>query len=195
MVNIFIRAIRRAGIPVKYSGGFHPMPRISFNDPLPIGIESEQEAFYLTVAGHIRPAEVPGCLNPCLPDGLSVTGCRLAPSKSARQARSPERYRIRHRQPVFDGPPLDAFAAAPIRILTRTNKKGRQTRIELKEVVSRVERLSSHELEMVLVPSAGGVVRPGEVLGAIFDLPEDMGKQVTVRKLLTAPETEPWTKN
>ncbi|PQP33471.1 B12-binding domain-containing radical SAM protein, partial [Desulfobacteraceae bacterium SEEP-SAG9] len=35
LVNIFLRALRRAEIPVKFSEGFHPLPRVSFDDPLP----------------------------------------------------------------------------------------------------------------------------------------------------------------
>ena len=195
MVNIFMRAIRRAGISVKYSEGFHPMPRISFNDPLPIGMESEHELFYLTVPGHIRPLEIPARLNACLPAGLVAGSCRLAPSKSARRAPATARYRIRHAQAVFDNPPLAAFAASSSCSLTRTNQKGRQVRIELKEVVARIVRHSSHELEMELTLSPGSIVRPAEVLQAIFDLPEDICKQVTVRKLLASPEMEPWIKN
>ena len=195
MVNIFIRAIRRAGIPVAYSGGFHPMPRISFNDPLPVGMESEHEIFYLTVPGHVRPAEVPARLNACLPEGLTVTGCQLAPSKSARRAPSTARYRISHEKPVFDAPPLEAFAAASSRILTRTSQKGRQVQIELKAVVLSIDRCSARALEMELKLSPGSIVRPGEVLQTIFDLPEDIGKQVTVRKLLAAPEMDSWIKN
>ncbi len=40
LVKIFLRAIRRVGIPIKYSEGFHPKPKISFEDPLPVGLES-----------------------------------------------------------------------------------------------------------------------------------------------------------
>ena len=69
MVSIFLRAIRRAGIPVKYSGGFHPMPRVAFSDPLPIGMESLNELFYMTVPGHVSPRTIADRLNPELPDG------------------------------------------------------------------------------------------------------------------------------
>ena len=56
--NILLRAIRRAGIPVKFSEGFHPKPRISFDDPLPVGLESLQEKIYLTVPDNVEPQDV-----------------------------------------------------------------------------------------------------------------------------------------
>ncbi|AQV03146.2 B12-binding domain-containing radical SAM protein [Desulfococcus multivorans] len=195
MVNIFTRAIRRAGIPVKYSQGYHPMPRISFQDPLPIGMESEEEVFYLTVNGEVRPTEIPARLNACLPEGLDVTNCQLAPSKSARRTPSAAHYRIHHEQSVFMPPRLDAFAVASSHILMRTNPKGRQTQIELKDVVLDIHQRSLRELEMTLNLIPGSIVRPVEILQAIFDLPEEIVKQVTVRKMAIVPGMTSWTKN
>jgi len=195
MVNIFIRAIRRAGIPVKYSEGFHPMPRISFQDPLPIGMESEQEVFYLTVHGGVRPTEIPTRLNVCLPEGIAVTGCQLAPSRSMRRTSSIAHYRIRHERAVFIPHRLDTFVVSSSHILTRTNPKGRRIQIELKDVVLDIHQRSFRELEMTLKLVPGNIVRPLEILQAIFDLPEEIGKQVTVRKLAIVPEMTSWTKN
>ena len=42
-MTLIHRAIRRADLPVKYSAGFHPAPRISFGDALPLGVSSEAE--------------------------------------------------------------------------------------------------------------------------------------------------------
>ncbi|GAB6175493.1 TIGR03960 family B12-binding radical SAM protein [Desulfobaculum senezii] len=41
------RVLRRARIPVSFSQGFHPLPRMSFGMALPVGVESEQEWFNL----------------------------------------------------------------------------------------------------------------------------------------------------
>lgn len=49
MINIMLRALRRAGIEVKYSGGYSPRPRISFGPPLPLGIGSRAEYADVTV--------------------------------------------------------------------------------------------------------------------------------------------------
>ncbi len=43
------RALRRANIPLSYSGGFHPMPRISFGPALPVGVEGLREYFDMIV--------------------------------------------------------------------------------------------------------------------------------------------------
>ncbi len=42
-VRLWDRLIRRAGIPIAYSQGFHPHPRLSFGPPLPVGVRSNDE--------------------------------------------------------------------------------------------------------------------------------------------------------
>ncbi len=37
VARVFDRAVRRAGIPVEYTEGFHPRAKISFAPPLPVG--------------------------------------------------------------------------------------------------------------------------------------------------------------
>ena len=55
-----------------YSKGFHPMPKISFDDPLPIGMEAISEIFYLSVLKQLSCKEVVQKINQELPDGLKV---------------------------------------------------------------------------------------------------------------------------
>ncbi|MBF0572630.1 MAG: TIGR03960 family B12-binding radical SAM protein, partial [Desulfamplus sp.] len=49
LAKIIRRAIRRAGLKVKYSTGFSPVMKISFDNPLPVGMESEEEFFSIQV--------------------------------------------------------------------------------------------------------------------------------------------------
>ncbi|WP_416665789.1 TIGR03960 family B12-binding radical SAM protein [Egbenema bharatensis] len=43
LVRLFDRAIRRAAIPISFTGGFHPGPRISFANALSLGVTSSAE--------------------------------------------------------------------------------------------------------------------------------------------------------
>ena len=53
LIRFFDRAFRRAGIPVRYSQGFHPHPLIAFGPPLALGHISEAE--YLDLQYHPLP--------------------------------------------------------------------------------------------------------------------------------------------
>ncbi len=45
--SVLDKILRRANVPVSFSGGFHPRPRISFGRALPVGVASMQEWFVL----------------------------------------------------------------------------------------------------------------------------------------------------
>ena len=67
------RGVRRAGLPVAYSAGFSPHPKISYSGGAPTGAASEAE--YLEIVPHGPPAspdEVRVRLDAALPDGIDV---------------------------------------------------------------------------------------------------------------------------
>ncbi|WP_028656912.1 TIGR03936 family radical SAM-associated protein [Nocardioides sp. J54] len=66
------RAVVRAGIPMAYSSGFHPHPRISYAGASPTGAASEAEYVELGLAEVREPADVAAALDAVLPDGLDV---------------------------------------------------------------------------------------------------------------------------
>jgi radical SAM family uncharacterized protein/radical SAM-linked protein len=72
MVDAFIRSIRRGGIPVRFSQGFHPMPRIWFSQPLPLGTMSLSEMMDMELAHYVDAEECKIRLNRELPYGLRV---------------------------------------------------------------------------------------------------------------------------
>ena len=66
------RALRRAGVPMAYSAGFNPHPKISYANAAPTGAASEAEYVELAVAQRCDPAKVRAALDESLPDGLDV---------------------------------------------------------------------------------------------------------------------------
>ncbi|MEK6599557.1 MAG: TIGR03960 family B12-binding radical SAM protein [Deltaproteobacteria bacterium] len=81
LVTLFFRAIRRADIPIVYSAGFHPLPKIVFSQPLPVGIESIAEEAVLELTEHMKPDEIHKRLNTALPDGIKILEARDIPLK------------------------------------------------------------------------------------------------------------------
>ena len=186
MVNIFQRALKRAGIAVRFSEGFHPKPKISFDDPLPVGIESQQERFTLSVPDDLRPRQVKDLLNAHLPAGLSITDCLLAPGKSPRDQHRRTRYSVRLAEGQFDEGLLKVFNAQPAFTVTLSTRKGKLKKIDLKDIVVNSELRNSGHLELTLLTEPGKTVRPFEVLRHIFKLSETQIKQATIVKLAEA---------
>ncbi len=170
LANIMIRALRRARIPVKYSEGFHPKPRISFDDPLPIGIESLGERFYITVPGHIGSDDILSRLNPELPEGIQVKGCILSNKKRKSGDSVAENYFIQLMSGEFDGDCLRRFSELSEFVYVRTNRKGKQKSLDLKHQVSRIELKDPQTIVLGILKENGKTLRPHEILREIFGL-------------------------
>jgi radical SAM-linked protein len=68
----FERALVRARIPMAYSSGFNPHPRISYAGASPTGAASEAEYLEIGLAEQVDPATLAEQLDDALPDGLDV---------------------------------------------------------------------------------------------------------------------------
>ncbi len=68
----FERALRRAGVPMAYSSGFTPHPRISYANASPTGAASEAEYLEIGLSAPCDPVKVRDALDAALPPGLDV---------------------------------------------------------------------------------------------------------------------------
>jgi hypothetical protein len=67
------RALRRSSLPLAYTSGFNPRPRISYSPALPLGVAAEAD--YLEVSledGAVNAGEAIAEMNRALPEGLRV---------------------------------------------------------------------------------------------------------------------------
>jgi radical SAM-linked protein len=71
----FERALRRAAVPMAFSAGFSPHPRISYLGAAPTGVASEAEYLELALAGRVPLDDLAAALDAALPPGLDVLEC------------------------------------------------------------------------------------------------------------------------
>jgi radical SAM-linked protein len=72
VARAFERGVRRAGLPIAYSAGFTPHPKISYAGGAPTGVASEAEYLSLALTRWQAAAQVRLRLNAVLPDGIDV---------------------------------------------------------------------------------------------------------------------------
>src|SRR6266568_5913989 len=65
----FERALRRAGVPMAYSAGFSPHPKVSYANAAPTGVASEAEYVEISVVERREPSWVRQALDDSLPPG------------------------------------------------------------------------------------------------------------------------------
>ncbi|HSM80846.1 MAG TPA: TIGR03960 family B12-binding radical SAM protein [Nodosilinea sp.] len=72
LVRLFDRALRRAGLPIAFSGGFHPGPRVSPANALPLGATSSGEVVDFELTRAIAPTDFLQRLAAELPDEIPL---------------------------------------------------------------------------------------------------------------------------
>ncbi len=81
-MNAWLRALRRARVPLAYSRGYHPHPKVSFSTAFPVGESSTGDYMDLLLVERRDPAEVAGCLRDRLPPGMDVLSATEVPLRS-----------------------------------------------------------------------------------------------------------------
>ncbi|MDD5287707.1 MAG: TIGR03936 family radical SAM-associated protein [Dehalococcoidales bacterium] len=72
IIRLWVRALRRARIPLEYSEGFSPHPRISLAVPLSVGVTADSELMDIFIGKAVSPHWFMDTVNRQLPDGLKV---------------------------------------------------------------------------------------------------------------------------
>src|SRR5439155_378961 len=83
----FLRAARRARLPVAFSQGHHPLPRLSFGPALPVGVSSDDEWVDVELTTPLEPATLAARLGAELPGLAAAAVSELPVHKTATRFR------------------------------------------------------------------------------------------------------------
>ncbi len=148
MVRMFLRAIRRADLPVLYSQGFHPMPKVSFSQPVSLGMESLREEAVLTLGYRLPSEDVMDRLNKELPLGIRICSCEISREKYKIVPASLQGHLILLRGlAIHQGQEIiTSFEDAP-RFFVDVKKKDKKITVDLKDRVSCLLCLKTEQIE------------------------------------------------
>lgn len=196
LAHLFYRASRRAGLPLSYSEGFHPMPKIVFATALPVGVESLTEIVDIEL---ITPSSKTGSngaewvkerLNPVLPQGVEIIHAEEVPlSSSIASLLDRSAYWI-----PFDHLLSKEEAIAHIQkamekseIYVHQERKGKQRSVDIRPVIERMEVKQRGDedwgVEMILRKVEGGTAKPSEIIGTILNLEGEALSQCGIIKI------------
>ena len=82
LVRMLERALRRSQLPVSFTGGFHPLPRLQLALALPLGAEADSDWLDLSFTEVVQPEQLMDRLAPLLPEGFSLLEAHGVPVKS-----------------------------------------------------------------------------------------------------------------
>ncbi len=125
----FERALRRADVPMGYSAGFTPHPKISYIGAAPTGVASEAEFLEIGLSREMEPEQLRVALDAALPDGLDIVEAVAAGPGSLAERMQASHWHVELPgvSPESLGAAVTAFLACATLEVQRLTKDGRRT--------------------------------------------------------------------
>jgi radical SAM family uncharacterized protein/radical SAM-linked protein len=189
--TVWIRAARRAGIPLAFSQGHHPLPKLSFGPALPLGFSSEDEHLDVELTATLAPDDLLARLTAQLPDGLEPIAAEDIPRATPSIDQSIAAFRYEIDLSALPVPPgADAVAGAVRRFhdaptfpVTKPGKNGARV-VDARRAVETLTQVGDR-LVMDVAVGRDGTLKPGLLLDELFGLGADVVPILRVHKLAT----------
>ena len=160
----FERAVRRSGVPIGFSSGFSPHPKISYANAAPTGSASEAEFLEIGLTERRDPDEVMRALDGALPPGLDILDVVVADAAGSladRLEASTWRIELSGADPDQVTSSVAAFVAAEDVFVDRMTKRGMRA-IDVRGAV--VHLTSDGSTVTAVVRSTVPTVRPDDIV-------------------------------
>ncbi len=165
MGRIWERSLRRAGIPVKYTQGFNPRPKLQFALPLPVGCAGEAEWLDVWLDEAWTPEQAFSALQGKTPQDLQVLAVELVPPEAP--ALSETIRAAEYRVWLRDTAPEDIAERCATLLSAESLPRVRgEKRYDLRPLIEEL-RPCAEGVWMRLSARPGATGRPDEVIAAL----------------------------
>jgi radical SAM-linked protein len=175
LMRMLERALRRSGLPISFTGGFHPLPRVQIALALPLGAEAGSEWMDMEFTEALDPGQLQQGLQPLLPPGITLLSVGEVPvsgpslSQEIRAAVWSFDLELESGLSIDWSPAISALLAADQLMWHDTDKKGRPRSRDCRSVLRRLDVVSDNEsprLRLRLeadVDGMGRSLRPSQI--------------------------------
>uniref|UniRef100_A0A832ECL1 TIGR03960 family B12-binding radical SAM protein n=1 Tax=Desulfacinum infernum TaxID=35837 RepID=A0A832ECL1_9BACT len=189
MSRIMERAVRRSGLPVVFSQGFHPHPKISFREALPVGMESEAEGAEIQLEEALDPQEIQDRLNRQLPAGLCVRSVKRLDAATPKPSVLRVTYHVSGLTEDMAEAIIANHALCADGLVTKKTKRG-HIEARCADVLLAVRRIDPTCVAMDLVESPSTRFRPQNFLELLLPGKGNAVEGCRVCKVSVAPFEE-----
>ena len=165
MMRFFQKAIRRAGIDIRYSEGFSPHQIMSFAAPLGVGIESSGEYMDIEVQSMTSTEDMKQALNQVMVEGVEVLSVSVLPdnAKNAMASVAAASYRLKMKEgsfPIVDliGQLQNFYGQKQIPYTKETKKS--VVELDLKQGLYEIQADEDGSIHMLVNASSSGNIKP-----------------------------------
>lgn len=165
LMRLWERALRRTGLPLRFTEGYNPHPILAFPTALALGIESFDEVFEFELTGWTAPRQIERLLAAQLPEGMSVLSVEAFDRKDRSYVDFVEYEALCQGQGARVPDAIRAFLARAECPVERVSDKGSRT-IDIRPYVMALDSEGDRVFLRLRVTDQG-TARPDEVLRAL----------------------------
>lgn len=178
------RILRRADLPIAYSQGFSPHPRISFGSALATGASSEGEFIDLELSRPVNPAEFLAQANAFSPRGLRFMEAREVPAKgdSLMALLDAAEYLLTLSGAALESlkEAVDRFRAAEVVDVVKEGRSGPR-QVNIRPQVYDLEVTGADQLRAVVQTGPNGNLKPEDLVNGLRSLSPELGEPALVQ--------------
>jgi radical SAM-linked protein len=185
LIQMFYRVMQRMGLPLNYSQGYNPSPKVSFSPALPLGTESLAEYLQVELSEPVGDqAALLEMFNSQLPEGFSAISLALHSSKVEQSQRTC--YHVSLGQKITENQVNTVSAREKIEI--RVLRKGKEKIIDAAPMIKRFFLLEDGSVELILHTETGSpALKPMEIIASVFGIDQDEISRAKVIKVSVDP--------
>ena len=136
LIEVFDRAFRRAKMPLVFSEGFNPRPKLTFAHPLAVGIASVAEIGEIELESKVEIEVFIVRMNNALPTGIRILNAEYIESnKSLMALVTSAEYKIELEGEKLSEEALNAFFAQEEIVVDKKNKKKQIVQVNVKDLI------------------------------------------------------------
>jgi len=180
MMRLWLRALRRSGLPLRMTEGFHVRPRVSFAMARGVGIASESEWLGLELADWVNPDVAHKRLASQLPPDIAIRSLEtVAPSDRAVVRRIV--YTVTPDRVPQDIDRRIRTLLDRRRVIVERGPEGKRRQVDIRPWLAGLQ-VRRNCLEVIADCRSDGTLKPEEVLAQLAFSPDEIARSLIVRR-------------
>ncbi|MBI4763258.1 MAG: TIGR03960 family B12-binding radical SAM protein [Deltaproteobacteria bacterium] len=187
-----IRSFRRARLPLAYSQGFHPLPRLSFGQALPVGLSSLGEWIDVQISDWMNAGQIRKLLPKELFPGTEILDISEVPLNSHLPQNQACQYQVELGQREDLEEKIKGFLSSCEWLVEKPGKKTGP--LNLRKLIRNLSQRSENSGNVIITwnlePGMEGEIRPDLILKSVFNLSDTLIQGLNVIKSLAVESAE-----